>query len=414
MPAGNEMKFWTTVGLVIGSLAVFLLLSETVLRLLDVQGPVQAGKFWIPRWWAAVNPGFVSDLTRFVEAFEGDRKDLIQRIRENLFLMEEDPDLFWRFKKNLRIRAKNLSHPRFSKKMPDWFLQTDPNGFRIGEKESPPQRGGTPSILFLGDSSTFGWGVDYENAYPYRLKVRLQESGVPVRLRNLAMIGYSSQQGLTLLRQTIGRMAPAVAVISFGCNDAGYSSMTDRNRYLSNRNPFIRIRFFLDRLRTFRLLRNVLEGMEPVSNGAFPTPEPRVSVAEYQMNLIHMGRMLQDRHVRVIYLSVCCSELYNDAMDRVSRALGAPFVDSLKIFSVFLKNKEKIINTGYMKKEISFFESLYGDELARNPAWYTLFPDFCHPNPIGHDLIAIALHYVVRDALSEDRIPEDYERSGPK
>ena len=179
--AGNGMKFWTTVGLVFGSLAVFLVLSETVLHLLKVQEPVQVGKFGIPRWWATVNPAFVSDLTRFVEVSEGDRKDLVQRIQGNLSLIEEDPDLFWRFKKNLHIRAKNLSHPRFSKKMPDWFLQTDPYGFRIGEKESAPEPSGVPSILFLGDSSTFGWGVDYENAYPYRLKIRLQESGVPVR-----------------------------------------------------------------------------------------------------------------------------------------------------------------------------------------------------------------------------------------
>jgi lysophospholipase L1-like esterase len=40
-------------------------------------------------------------------------------------------------------------------------------------------------------------------------------------------------------------------------------------------------------------------------------------------------------------------------------------------------------------------------ELARNPQWWAFLPDGCHPNAVGHALVAEALAERVADALPE-------------
>jgi hypothetical protein len=121
--------------------------------------------------------------------------------------------------------------------------------------------------------------------------------------------------------------------------------------------------------------------------------------------MIQIGRLLLERGCRPIFLSVCSSSVYSDAMERVAQALGSPYVNSHKIFRNYDVYRDPISETGYMKETISRLRSIYGEDLRRNPDWYTVFPDFCHPNPVGHDLIAITLRYVILDLIENETTP---------
>jgi glycosyltransferase involved in cell wall biosynthesis len=48
-----------------------------------------------------------------------------------------------------------------------WTVHTDENGFRVGGQPAPPDD--RPIALWLGDSFTFGYGVDYEDSFVGRL-----------------------------------------------------------------------------------------------------------------------------------------------------------------------------------------------------------------------------------------------------
>jgi lysophospholipase L1-like esterase len=79
---------------------------------------------------------------------------------------------------------------------------------------------GTRRLLFLGDSVTFGLGLEYEDTFPALVAARLGDAGgLPVEAVNAGVGGYSPwQQHLYLVEEGI-RYAPDLVVVSFVLND---------------------------------------------------------------------------------------------------------------------------------------------------------------------------------------------------
>ncbi len=133
-----------------------------------------------------------------------------------------DDKLFW------KLKANN----------PIW--QVNASGFR-----GPDLAGENPKeeirILCLGDSCTFGLGtggVPYEQTYPALLGETPPglrgASNASLRFRgvNFGCPGYTSYQGLVLLRQRIAAIKPNIVIAYFGINDGfdafGYSDKDQR------------------------------------------------------------------------------------------------------------------------------------------------------------------------------------------
>jgi lysophospholipase L1-like esterase len=73
--------------------------------------------------------------------------------------------------------------------------------------------------LALGDSYTIGTGVGADRSFPARLAERWRERGRPVRLRNLAVNGYTTDD---LIRDELSRVAgfaPTFTSLLIGAND---------------------------------------------------------------------------------------------------------------------------------------------------------------------------------------------------
>ena len=85
--------------------------------------------------------------------------------------------------------------------------------FSIDSKQALPSK--DLKILAIGDSSTFGWGVPTESAFPEILEGLLPHTNVI----NLGVNGYTSLQGYRILEREILRLKPAVVIVSFGFND---------------------------------------------------------------------------------------------------------------------------------------------------------------------------------------------------
>lgn len=73
-------------------------------------------------------------------------------------------------------------------------------------------------ILFLGDSNTFGNDQPATHIFPALVDSMMTEA-VTINLGNM---GYSSYQGLVLLRRTLARFRPDALVVSFNYNDRRY------------------------------------------------------------------------------------------------------------------------------------------------------------------------------------------------
>lgn len=148
-------------------------------------------------------------------------KTYLEQILDILVL---DPDLFWRNRESLHTRFAGTE------------VLTDRLGFRVGAKfraRLAPSSSVANRIVCLGASPTFGWGVEYEESYPAVLEgILRREAGREVEVINGGMIGYSSHQGMELLKSDVAPMKPDWITIAYVINDI------DKYRfYLNNGNP---------------------------------------------------------------------------------------------------------------------------------------------------------------------------------
>ena len=120
-----------------------------------------------------------------------------------------DDDLFWRIQGNLqrhRVSGRFADSPPLS-----FMVSTDADGFRsLPQVASPRHR-----VVFLGDSCTFGLGVDDDDTFPAVIQSRLPG----VQCVNLGIPGHTAYQGRLLLACLDLQPLPDVAVITFGRND---------------------------------------------------------------------------------------------------------------------------------------------------------------------------------------------------
>ncbi len=89
----------------------------------------------------------------------------------------------------------------------DKTFTTDNKGFR----KSASQENG-PRLLFLGPSSTTGWGVNDQETYPALM-------GKTFSVLNAGQIGYSSYQGRKIFENELASEKYDVVVIAYGIND---------------------------------------------------------------------------------------------------------------------------------------------------------------------------------------------------
>jgi lysophospholipase L1-like esterase len=120
----------------------------------------------------------------------------------------KDEDLGWRLRPNtvdewkgitVRINGKGLRGPELAYEKP----------------------AGKTRILYLGDSVTFGFGLqDYAQSFPYAVEPMLEKVfGTDVETINAGVGGYSPWQELVYLRKEGIRYAPDLVVVGFVLND---------------------------------------------------------------------------------------------------------------------------------------------------------------------------------------------------
>jgi lysophospholipase L1-like esterase len=218
-------------------------------------------------------------------------------------IVEKDPWLFWQLK-------ANTTAPLDQGKMTGFIA----NGDRMRNPEVPVERG--PSdfrVLSLGDSNTFGWGVRYQEAYPTVLAELLRETRpeLEIHVLNAACSGYSTHQGLEMLKRRGLKYLPDVVTIWLGWNDSVvWDGMTDAE----HARLFAR-EHLLDFSATYRLLNYTLRRRthDDVDEERQETRAPlqRMPVADYQDRLREMVELARatevspGRGARVVLIQGC-------------------------------------------------------------------------------------------------------------
>lgn len=212
-------------------------------------------------------------------------------------LFERDPDLFWRLRPNLdRMPIEGTVGP-----YPVSFaVSTNDLGFRSGPI---PARKGEFRVLALGNSCTFGVGVDDHETWPARLEEILEARlGGDVLVINGSVPGYSAWQGRRFLEIRGLDLAPDLVIACFGFNDAAtWSSRSDPEtaRLLVAG----RVGQALRRSRAYTGLSRVLapspENPEPPGG---EEGKPRLSTREFYENLADIHELCEEQEIPVLFL----------------------------------------------------------------------------------------------------------------
>ncbi len=101
-------------------------------------------------------------------------------------------------------------------------VKIDERGFRVPKgapvvSEGEARSGSALRIACLGDSCTFGFDVEAEEAYPelFAAAIREERPELPVEVLNAGVIGYSSRHGLRLLEERILGSEPDVITVAY-------------------------------------------------------------------------------------------------------------------------------------------------------------------------------------------------------
>ena len=163
MPTSTKATtvFWKRLILVISAPVVFFLSTDVVIRLSGIDTDVARNENFdiaVPVWllddenWVDIQRGRL-------EGPRGVRAEDVAWLRH----FEEARYIEYKLKPNIEVDATNPFNNIELQKGSTFRLTSNDDGFRTGEFK--PKRPGVSRIVTIGDSSTFGWGVDPEYTY---------------------------------------------------------------------------------------------------------------------------------------------------------------------------------------------------------------------------------------------------------
>jgi len=292
---------------------------------------------------------------------------------DNLLILKPDDALIWKNLPNAKRAYVDIFTPvwrdgdriallrRFApwlppafRQNPVWRIALDGDGFRspsFDVAKSP----GVLRVACVGDSWTFGMNVNQDQTYPARLDGLIRQRR-PVEVMNFGVLGYSSFQGLELVKRRVLDFQPDVLVIGFAMNDSdiggyrdrdvlqpGAVSWRDRVKAVTSRSELLALLKYFALLTRFQprpvgdFLKADAKADAGKNNDTVNYDEmeawTRVSPRDYDKNIREMIRLGKARGARAVLLD---NELWTGSPYRpVLRAIAAdehvPLVDSLQI-----------------------------------------------------------------------------------
>jgi lysophospholipase L1-like esterase len=354
---------------------------ELVLRVSGFEPAFRYKSFSIPSWMEEMDPVVLEKYQQFV-AGQG-------FVNEDAYAYEPDLRYGYRLKPNYSTTVQNYSSALMVDKLPPWTIVSNAEGFREPSNEPTKTETSGRTLYVLGDSSSFGWGVEYEKAYPSQLTKKLNTIS-PFNLRNLSLPGFSSFQG-KLLWQEFGDVKKGDWVIlSFGWNDSYSSLQTDRRQFELRNSLAGKINWKLKHLllyrwmRTWGLPKRALDHKEGL----------RVPLTQYRENLVALVKGVREKGGKPVFVNVCNPTAYQDAAKKTIENIKTPFFNFPSVLEPYLST----IHDRFPDLFVTYFEA-YGEGMEDDPMLAFLFPDRCHPNEIGHGLMAEVLFETLKGEI---------------
>lgn len=126
---------------------------------------------------------------------------------DRLPMCRPDARTIWRYRPDVSLAYRT----------PEFVMDIRTNDTGLREGPIAPAADDVTTVLFIGDSFTFGWGVAEEQRYSEVLERLMAQSrpGTQLRIVNAGHWMYTFDQQLVLMKEMIQRFKPAVVVQGF-------------------------------------------------------------------------------------------------------------------------------------------------------------------------------------------------------
>lgn len=236
-------------------------------------------------------------------------------------------------------------------------------------------------ILALGESTTFGWGVNEQQTYPYFLQQLFNDTNSSIWVINAGTPSYSSSQALAYLKEILNndKIKPDTVLINILWNDIWYSTIKNWHAdLLIYQKPPAIFSFLSTYSRLFHVLTMGKENQNLVD--VHNTP----ALLKYRENLEEMIQLSQQSGVKVLFVQPpidadhISDEGINDFHIRYTKDF---FIATAKLYLAQMDDLAKLYNVQVLAHSLSI----------QNLHQYALFLDPLHPTAEGNFLMAEAI-----------------------
>ncbi|MBD3219203.1 MAG: hypothetical protein GF310_13085, partial [candidate division Zixibacteria bacterium] len=250
-----------------------------------------------------------------------------------------------------------------------------------------------------------GWEIPKGKTYPELLEAEL-EAGYPgqdFQVLNLGVPGYTSHQGLVLLKEKVLDFEPDLITLSFGWNDiwgAG-RGITDKEQEILS--PFVVwLQNTLAYLETYKLMKYLLlelteeKGLESFN---IRNPQYRVSQEDYGYNLSQIERIARDNGIIPIFMTSPKPD---------TRIYFGPQAES-QLENLFQIHEEYNDVIRELRDEERFWVVPLATYFKNQPGFFDpRLEDYIHYNEAGHEYVAsIIAQFLKRYRIIDELIQTD-------
>ena len=163
-PPDNAFKFFLFSTLFV---VMFFCFLEMILHFSGFQPSISYKKFVLPAWMEELDPLVLANYQSYV-AEQG-------FVNEDVYAYRPDLRYGYLLKPDLQLTVSNYSSVVFFDKLPPWTIVSDAKGYRVSAQNSKVEENTTHTLHVIGDSSSFGWGLEFEDSYPQLLAGKLKQ-----------------------------------------------------------------------------------------------------------------------------------------------------------------------------------------------------------------------------------------------
>lgn len=276
----------------------------------------------------------------------------------------------WRYARELKVRSDDPSLDFEHRKNKSAVLQNvDIRLNEWGLRGGPvvPAGPDTRRILFLGASTTLGWGVPEDETVEMQLEKRLTAAGVHAQVLNAGVGNYNAERYVSRFFKQLTGLNPTDIVVQYFMRDAEDLRSSRGNFFMRNSELavtlWIAYHRLLDRFGDSDLVARYRKVYDPSQPGFVVMEEELKKLSQYAeghgIRLYFM--MIPDVHDLVDYKFT----FVHDIMRKFARANGYAYVDMLPAMS------------------------------GLRPEQIWAMPGDPHPNAFAHKLMADALFPVI-------------------